>query len=276
MSLGSRSGVNCTRRTEASRHRARVLASRVLPTPGTSSRSRCPSASSTVIAVRTTGCLPSMTEFIAAASWLETCSTWSREAPRVLGSVVVRGSCSLTRVPSSVRLPAQRPGWAGSALDLATPDAGREGFAPLDSPAVAPSPSGGRRASAPPRSTACPTAHHRVPHRAPPGASWSRGATARPPSATVAGCSAILPPLRSTALTCTDWTKFVGISPERGSMWCTGWSKVGNNGGRGSRRTGRGGVAWTSSSVPTRPGSTRRAGSSSRPGSAAPWPTGSS
>src|SRR5512132_2100668 len=51
MSLGSRSGVNCTRRTEQSIERARVLASMVLPTPGTSSSRRCPSASSTVMAV---------------------------------------------------------------------------------------------------------------------------------------------------------------------------------------------------------------------------------
>ena len=40
MSLGSRSGVNCTRRTELSTERASALASIVLPTPGTSSISR--------------------------------------------------------------------------------------------------------------------------------------------------------------------------------------------------------------------------------------------
>ena len=40
MSLGSRSGVNCTRRTEQSIERPIALASIVLPTPGTSSTSR--------------------------------------------------------------------------------------------------------------------------------------------------------------------------------------------------------------------------------------------
>ena len=86
MSLGSRSGVNCTRRTEQSIERAKVLASSVLPTPGTSSTRRWPSASSTVIAVRTTDCFPSMTEFIDAASEADTCSTWSSDAPRPVGS----------------------------------------------------------------------------------------------------------------------------------------------------------------------------------------------
>jgi hypothetical protein len=86
MSLGSRSGVNWIRRTEQSTDRASVLASRVLPTPGTSSISRCPSASSTVIAVRTTCRFPSMTEFIAVDRALETWRSWSRAAPRCRGS----------------------------------------------------------------------------------------------------------------------------------------------------------------------------------------------
>ena len=60
-SPGSRSGVNWMRRTEQSSERARALASIVLPTPGTSSMSRWPSARSTVSAVRTTSSLPSMT-----------------------------------------------------------------------------------------------------------------------------------------------------------------------------------------------------------------------
>ena len=47
-SLGSRSGVNWMRLTVQSTDRASALASMVLPTPGTSSMSRCPSASSTV------------------------------------------------------------------------------------------------------------------------------------------------------------------------------------------------------------------------------------
>lgn len=62
MSLGSRSGVNWMRRMGLSIERASALASMVLPTPGMSSMSRCPSASSTVTAVRTTSLLPSMTE----------------------------------------------------------------------------------------------------------------------------------------------------------------------------------------------------------------------
>ena len=54
MSEGSRSGVNWMRRTVQSIDRASALASIVLPTPGTSSMSRWPSASSTVSASRTT------------------------------------------------------------------------------------------------------------------------------------------------------------------------------------------------------------------------------
>ena len=41
MSVGRRSGVNCTRRNSPEKHRASALASVVLPTPGTSSMSRC-------------------------------------------------------------------------------------------------------------------------------------------------------------------------------------------------------------------------------------------
>jgi len=65
MSLGSRSGVNWMRRTLQSTDRARALASIVLPTPGTSSMRRWPSASSTVSATRMTSLLPSMTVSIA-------------------------------------------------------------------------------------------------------------------------------------------------------------------------------------------------------------------
>jgi hypothetical protein len=49
------------RLTVQSMERARALASIVLPTPGTSSISRWPSASSTVIEVRTTSDFPSIT-----------------------------------------------------------------------------------------------------------------------------------------------------------------------------------------------------------------------
>ena len=61
MSTGIRSGVNCTRLTEPSIERARALASDVLPTPGTSSRSRCPSANSVTSATRITSGLPTIT-----------------------------------------------------------------------------------------------------------------------------------------------------------------------------------------------------------------------
>ena len=61
MSEGSRSGVNCSRRTEQSIDRPSALASIVLPTPGTSSTSRWPSASSTTRARSTELRLPSIT-----------------------------------------------------------------------------------------------------------------------------------------------------------------------------------------------------------------------
>ena len=61
MSDGSRSGVNWMRRTEQLTDRARAFASTVLPTPGTSSMSRWPSARRTTSAVSATSALPSMT-----------------------------------------------------------------------------------------------------------------------------------------------------------------------------------------------------------------------
>jgi len=61
MSEGSRSGVNWMRLTVQSTDFANARASIVLPTPGTSSMSRCPSASSTVSAVCTASRLPSIT-----------------------------------------------------------------------------------------------------------------------------------------------------------------------------------------------------------------------
>ena len=65
MSLGSRSGVNWTRWTVPSMARASDLASIVLPTPGTSSMSRCPSASSTARVSRIASGFPSITDSIA-------------------------------------------------------------------------------------------------------------------------------------------------------------------------------------------------------------------
>ena len=95
---GSRSGVNWMRRTEQSMVRARVLLSIVLPTPGTSSMRRWPSASSTTTASRATSGLPSMTFSMPARTWLVTRCSVSRSA--VLAPVsapveVTRSSFSL-------------------------------------------------------------------------------------------------------------------------------------------------------------------------------------
>ena len=54
MSAGSRSEVHCTRAYSASRERASARASAVLPTPGASSISTCPSANRATIRSRTT------------------------------------------------------------------------------------------------------------------------------------------------------------------------------------------------------------------------------
>src|SRR5689334_17481991 len=61
MSPGSRSGVNWMRCQLPPTLRARQCASEVLPSPGTSSSSRWPSASSATTASRTTSGLPWMT-----------------------------------------------------------------------------------------------------------------------------------------------------------------------------------------------------------------------
>jgi hypothetical protein len=67
-----------------------------------------------VIAVRTTDCFPSITEFIDAASDADTWSTWSSDAPRVgaprsvAGTVLRSLLISLTRDPFVVRYPGQR------------------------------------------------------------------------------------------------------------------------------------------------------------------------
>jgi hypothetical protein len=58
MSPGSRSGVNWMRLQLPPMLRARHFASVVLPSPGTSSISRCPSASIAAIASRTSSGLP--------------------------------------------------------------------------------------------------------------------------------------------------------------------------------------------------------------------------
>ena len=52
MSAGSRSGVHCRRRNSRPSAAARLRAARVLPSPGTSSNSTCPPASSAASAIR--------------------------------------------------------------------------------------------------------------------------------------------------------------------------------------------------------------------------------
>ena len=60
-SEGSRSGVNWMRANEPSRLRASALASIVLPMPGTSSISTCPSTSSVTSSSSVASALPTMT-----------------------------------------------------------------------------------------------------------------------------------------------------------------------------------------------------------------------
>src|SRR3954447_25465667 len=77
MSLGSRSCVNWTRRTEQSIDRASAFANFVLPTPGTSSMSRCPSASRTASPTDTVECLPSITRSMLALIRVPASRTWA-------------------------------------------------------------------------------------------------------------------------------------------------------------------------------------------------------
>src|SRR5690606_10137938 len=103
-SLGRRSGVNWMRWTVQSMLRPRALASIVLPTPGTSSTRRCPWARSTVITVRTTSFLPSMTPAMAssmraATPWTSSSSFTPRSSPKKRrgGGVWPRGLASPPR-----------------------------------------------------------------------------------------------------------------------------------------------------------------------------------
>ena len=61
ISLGMRSAVNCTRENCSPKARASACASVVLPTPGTSSISRCPPASRQATQSRTCASLPTIT-----------------------------------------------------------------------------------------------------------------------------------------------------------------------------------------------------------------------
>ena len=74
-SLGSRSGVNWIRRTVQAIDRPNALANIVLPTPGTSSSNRCPSANSTTMAMSMAPRLPSITPSMAVRTLPITSST---------------------------------------------------------------------------------------------------------------------------------------------------------------------------------------------------------
>ena len=75
--------MNWMRLTVQSMERASALASDVLPTPGTSSTSRWPSASSVTSAMRTTSGLPTSTRStFAAIRWAVALSSSSGEAGR--------------------------------------------------------------------------------------------------------------------------------------------------------------------------------------------------
>src|SRR5262249_39873386 len=77
-SEGSRSGVNWMRCSRPSMDAARARASMVLPTPGTSSMSRCPSANRQVRASSTTSRLPRITRStLFAISLNRTAKKWS-------------------------------------------------------------------------------------------------------------------------------------------------------------------------------------------------------
>ena len=83
--------MNWMRRTEQPVDRASALASIVLPTPGTSSISTCPSASRTVSARRTASDFPSMTDSTASPTRCATRTSSSRV--RLLPCPVSRTTC---------------------------------------------------------------------------------------------------------------------------------------------------------------------------------------
>ena len=227
MSLGRRSGVNCTRRTRQSIERARVLARSVLPTPGTSSTRRFPSARSTVMAVRTTDCLPSITEFIAAASEAEICSTWSSEAPRAEAESSLFGrmrrsfSRSLTGGPFSSEYPPN--GRSVSSVPTILPQ--RTGLRrraddnhlilrSLDTSTASPA-----SRDAGPLAASTPTLPHSPPRPPPPtrrpGASAARGPTAaglRCSRGSVApSTTRLMPHFAPLHLTCSDEESYRGL-----------------------------------------------------------------
>ena len=72
MSEGSTSGVNCTRLNDSPTARLSATESVVLPTPGTSSSSTCPSANSAIISFFITSRLPA-TAFSTSISTFSSC-----------------------------------------------------------------------------------------------------------------------------------------------------------------------------------------------------------
>src|SRR4051794_31971078 len=103
------------RRTEQSMDRARALASLVLPTPGTSSMSRCPSASMTASASRTVALLPSMTCSMLAmmASVAARKSSLGSGPPGWSQVGVVTGLLQVVLAPLDVRTPRGNRRFAG-------------------------------------------------------------------------------------------------------------------------------------------------------------------
>jgi hypothetical protein len=118
-SLGSRSLVNWMRRKLASRERARAWARVVLPTPGTSSSSRWPPATSVSTARRTTSGLPRSARSTlerrrpahAAASTVESLGIRAASTPAFFGPKASRPEPP----PPTRRRPAAHPQPAGSA-----------------------------------------------------------------------------------------------------------------------------------------------------------------
>ena len=100
-SPGSRSGVNWMRRTVASTEAARARASMVLPTPGTSSMSRCPSASRQTSELRTASGLPSITVPTAARIASVTRANPSAVSAPAGASGPVRASVAVSTIEAS-------------------------------------------------------------------------------------------------------------------------------------------------------------------------------
>src|SRR5580698_351699 len=194
--------------------RARALASIVLPTPGTSSMSKWPSASSAMIATLTASAVTSMTDSTAVPIWcaVATRSSSARCCPRPVSS---------TKKPSW-----KRPGW--SALPLATGDSVvvyRQYVVPLQKCHAR---SGDGHFSVLADGSARAPTRHAAPRT--PGGNGAHGASVRD-----ARSGAFLPPLRPTGAE-------LGICGADGAVEEV-WAGAG--GGMWST-VGRGGVRWLS------------------------------